>query len=87
MEILKSATSHIARAYELDADLGTLEVGKIGDVVVLDANPFDSARNYRQIHAVIKDGRVVDLEGLPVSPIISSIEVPAGKTDPGGAGS
>ncbi len=76
MEILKSATSHIARAYKLDADIGTLEAGKIADLVILDENPLASARNYRSIHSVIKDGRVVDLDALPVAPIISSMIVP-----------
>jgi len=72
MDILKSATSNIAKAYKMDAKLGTLEPGKIADLVILDANPLESARNYRRIHAVIKDGKVVDLGALPVAPIISA---------------
>ncbi|MCC6770747.1 MAG: amidohydrolase family protein [Gemmatimonadaceae bacterium] len=72
MEILKSATSHVARAYKVDRDLGTLEVGKVGDVVILDTNPLEGARNYRRIHSVIKDGKLVDIARLPVSPVISN---------------
>lgn len=75
MEVLRSATSHVARAYRLDRDIGTLERGKIADLVVLDADPLASARNYRRINAVIKDGQVVDLASLPVAPIISSMKV------------
>jgi imidazolonepropionase-like amidohydrolase len=75
MEILKSATSHIARAYKVDKDIGTLEAGKIADLVILDRDPLASARNYRSIHAVIKDGRVVDLGVLPVKPVISSMKI------------
>lgn len=75
MEILKSATSNIARAYKVDRDIGTLEAGKIADIVILDANPLESARNYRRIHSVIKDGKVVDLQALPVAPIISAMRV------------
>lgn len=71
MEILKSATSNIARAYKVDRELGTLEPGKVADLVVLDANPLDGARNYRRINAVVKDGKVVDLTKLPLSPLIS----------------
>jgi len=75
MEILKSATSHIARAYKLDRDIGTLEAGKIADLVILDRDPLASAANYRSIHTVIKDGRVVDRDRLPVTPIISAMKV------------
>jgi imidazolonepropionase-like amidohydrolase len=71
MEILKTATSNIAKAYKL-ADLGSLQAGKIADIVLLDANPLESARNYRRIHTVIKDGKVVDLRALPAAPIISA---------------
>jgi imidazolonepropionase-like amidohydrolase len=71
MEILKSATSHVAKAYKRP-ELGSLEPGKVGDLVILDADPLASARNYRRIHAVIKDGKVVDLASLPNAPIISA---------------
>ena len=74
MEILASATSNIARAYKVDRELGTLEQGKIADLVILDADPLKSARNYRQINTVIKDGKVVDRSALPLAPIISSLK-------------
>lgn len=74
MEILRSATSHIARAYELDDEIGSLQPGMIADLVILDENPLEAARNYRSIHAVIKDGRRVNLNALPVAPIISVLK-------------
>ena len=74
MEILRSVTSHIARAYELDDEIGSLQPGMIADLVILDANPLEAARNYRSIHAVIKDGKRVDLDALPVAPIISVLK-------------
>lgn len=76
MEILKSATSHVARAYKVNAEIGALEPGKAADMVVLDANPLASALNYRRIHAVIQGGRVVDRDALPVTPRISSMQPP-----------
>jgi imidazolonepropionase-like amidohydrolase len=71
MEILKSATSNIARAYKQDSKIGTLEPGKLADLVILDANPLESARNYRRISSVIKEGKVIDLGALPTAPIIT----------------
>ncbi len=66
MEILKSATSNIAKAYKVDDIVGTLEPGKMADMVILDKNPLKSARNYRTIHKVIKEGNVVDIDSLRV---------------------
>ncbi|MEZ4457188.1 MAG: amidohydrolase family protein [Gemmatimonadales bacterium] len=76
MEIFKSATSNIAWAYKVDQDPGTLEPGKAGDLVILDANPLEAARNYRRINAVIKGGKVVNLGALPKDPVISSQRMP-----------
>jgi imidazolonepropionase-like amidohydrolase len=66
MEILRTATSHVARAYKLDRELGTLEPGKLADLLILDANPLASARHYRRIHTIIKNGQLVDRDALPV---------------------
>ena len=74
MEILKSATSNIAKAYKVDRELGTLEPGKAADLVILEADPLGSARNYRRIHTVIKGGMVVDRAALPSAPVISTLK-------------
>ena len=75
MEVLKSATSNVASAYRLDDEIGTLQPGRRGDIVILNANPLESAYNYREIHMVIQDGKVVDRDALPVAPIISAMKV------------
>ena len=75
MEVLKSATSNVASAYRLDDEIGTLQPGRWADIVILDADPLESAYHYREIHMVIKAGEVVDLDALPVAPIISSMRV------------
>lgn len=69
MEMLRAATRNIAVAYNTDKDLGTLEPGKIADMLILDRNPLQLAENYRGIHMILKDGAVVDREALPANPI------------------
>ncbi|ONF72157.1 hypothetical protein AVR91_0211525 [Amycolatopsis keratiniphila subsp. keratiniphila] len=70
--LLHAATLNIAKAYQVDDDLGTIEAGKIADLVVLDADPLRSAKNYQSIRAVIKDGAVVDLDALPEQPLLTA---------------
>lgn len=77
MALLHAATRNIAEAYHVDADLGTLEAGKIADLVVLDEDPLRSAKNYQSIHAVIKDGAVVDRDALPEQPLLTADLPPA----------
>ena len=64
-EILMAATRRGAEAYGLGKELGTLEVGKIADVLVLDGDPLQDVHNFRKINLVIKGGRVVDRKALP----------------------
>jgi Tol biopolymer transport system component/imidazolonepropionase-like amidohydrolase len=59
-EVLRIATTAAARIEGASADLGTLEAGKLGDVVLLDANPLDDTRNTLKIWRVIKAGNVYD---------------------------
>ncbi|MFE2337393.1 amidohydrolase family protein [Streptomyces coelicoflavus] len=72
MDLLHAATRNVARAYKVDDDLGTLEVGKIADMVVLDEDPLQAAKNYRSIHSVVKDGALVDLGALPEQPLLTA---------------
>lgn len=72
MKALQTATINVARGYKLDRDFGSLEAGKVADMVVLDADPLASARNYRAINMVIKAGEPVDFAKLPTAPLISN---------------
>ncbi len=55
-EALEVATIKGAEYHGLDADLGSLEVGKLADLVVLDANPLEQIGHAQQIRYVMKNG-------------------------------
>ena len=63
MQALVAATSGAARASKLDQHLGTLQVGKMADFVVLSANPLTDIRNTRQIDSVWIGGRRLSASG------------------------
>lgn len=58
-EVLRAATSEPARYFGIDS-LGTIEVGKVADLVLLDANPLVDIRNTRRIAVVVAGGRLID---------------------------
>jgi imidazolonepropionase-like amidohydrolase len=64
MEVLKSATIHGAEALGLDKDLGSLEAGKLADLVVLNKNPLEDIRNTETIRYVMKDGELFEGDTL-----------------------
>jgi imidazolonepropionase-like amidohydrolase len=57
LEALQTATINPARFLGRTADLGTVEEGKIADLVLLDANPTQDIRNTRRIAGVVLNGR------------------------------
>jgi imidazolonepropionase-like amidohydrolase/Tol biopolymer transport system component len=59
-EALRAGTIDGARYLGLDKDIGSLEPGKLADLIVLDANPLEDIRNTESIHWVIANGRVYD---------------------------
>lgn len=59
-DVIKFATTNAARALGVGDRLGTIEVGKLADLVVVQGNPLDDIRNTRNVQWVIKAGRVYD---------------------------
>ena len=64
-DILIAATRNGAEAYGLGNQVGTVEEGKLADLLVLEADPLADIANLRKIQFVIKDGKVVDRDALP----------------------
>lgn len=64
LDILRSATLVGAEGLGLDEDIGSIETGKLADVVVLDKNPLEDIRNTDSIRYVIKNGIVYNGDTL-----------------------
>jgi imidazolonepropionase-like amidohydrolase/Tol biopolymer transport system component len=60
LEAIRCATIYGARYLGMDKDIGSLENGKLADLVVMDKNPLDDIRNSESVHYVMKNGRLYD---------------------------
>lgn len=59
MEALQAATRNPAKYLGLLGSLGTVEKGKLADLVLLDANPLADITNTQRINSVVVNGRLV----------------------------
>lgn len=64
MEALQTATLNPARFLGKEKEVGTVEKGKIADLVLLEANPLQDIRNTTNINSVVLKGRLLDRKAL-----------------------
>ena len=58
-QALVAATRNGAAICGMGDQLGTVEKGKIADLIVVGSNPLDDINNVRRLQLVLKDGRIV----------------------------
>ena len=63
-QILQAATVNSARAAGVADDLGSIEVGKLADIVVVDGDPLNEIRDADNVILTVKNGRVYTLDTL-----------------------
>jgi len=68
-QAIVAATKNGAIASQGLKDFGTLETGKLADLVVLDADPLADIHNIRKLALVMRDGRIIDRDRLPEKPV------------------
>jgi imidazolonepropionase-like amidohydrolase len=59
MEVIQAATQHAAFVCGHGDELGTLEPGKLADLVVVDGDPLADIEAMSRVVMVIKDGKIV----------------------------
>jgi imidazolonepropionase-like amidohydrolase len=77
MEALQAATRNPAK-FLGRTDVGTVETGKIADLVLLDANPLEEIRNTRRIAAVVVGGRLLSKPSLDA--MLAEVEAAASRS-------
>jgi imidazolonepropionase-like amidohydrolase len=75
IEVLRCATILGARIIGLEEDLGSIKVGKLADLVVLDRNPLEDIHHTNSVRWVVKNGEIFEGDSLKqVWPVEKEVE-------------
>ena len=77
MEALQAATRNAAKFLGLQDSAGTIEQGKIANLVLLEADPLADIANTKKVHAVITNGKLLDQAAL--RKMLAEVEATAGR--------
>jgi imidazolonepropionase-like amidohydrolase len=77
MEALQAATLNPAKFLGKLQDQGTVEKGKLADLVLLEANPLEDIRNTQKVNGVVANGRLLDKKAL--DGLLAGVEAAANK--------
>ena len=70
LQALQTGTIQPAKSLGMDKDIGSLEAGKLADLIVLEANPLENIRNSEKVAQVMLGGRLYDAATLnQVAPV------------------
>jgi imidazolonepropionase-like amidohydrolase len=75
-EALVAATRTSAELLDMDDKLGTLEPGKLADILVVNGRPDENLDDLARVHTVVRDGHVVVSNGAIVVPRHTPLEGP-----------
>ena len=64
MEALRAATMNGANYLGMDSQIGSLEAGKIADLIILDKNPLEDIKNSNTVIFTMINGRLYDTETM-----------------------
>ncbi|MBV9927215.1 MAG: amidohydrolase family protein [Acidobacteria bacterium] len=67
LEAIQAATIVPARVMGMDKDLGTVEVGKVADIIIVEGNPLERIGNLRNTKFVVTEGKLYDCAQLWLS--------------------
>jgi hypothetical protein len=76
IEVLRSATMNGAEALGFGADIGSIEVGKLADLAIMNSNPLEDIRNTDSVCYVMLNGRLYDAWSM------EELDVTRSDTDP-----
>jgi len=69
-QAIVSASRNVAIASKGLKEFGTIEAGKVADILVLGGDPLTDISNIRKLVVLIRDGKTIDRARLPIDPVM-----------------